>query len=477
MDIRQSFNFTLAHDMIDMMEEDAKAFARRHPGTVEYMVVRHFKHEFWKLDRELTGLIKTGQLASTQVVNNSRSKRNIFGTFLHGVADVVTEEELAEQKQKVALMEQKLRLSLAHEISLTQTVKDLQHRYNSTYRYEMMIGVVSSNSQADAQYYSRRLWRTLEAERFLQEVRAVFVSIHEGTVNLEAMSFMMSEAGTPGTSEALSIRTYFEDGLLHVATRVLLGKMVESRITRSNRTAFISTASNLYLVASDYASGTPITPEFARVVNAVNAGCAQLTLLRADRYRTENGGGISCTTEDGITTEATIVTDSIFRIKKGTTCNTSCLEIGLKGYYLESRNMSVSPRSAPGIRLDKAIKEYINPQDSVDRRKDTKWVESQEDKDIAELQDALTALNTVEIIDIGDAHILAWIAIALVIGVFVFLIALCVRVKRRKRLRRWTCQGLGTQLGTLTEERTEERGICGKFLCFFLLTDIWVGLT
>ncbi|MBM3939008.1 MAG: hypothetical protein FJ333_10220 [Sphingomonadales bacterium] len=132
--------------------------------------------------------------------------------------------------------------------------------------------------------------------------------------------------------------------------------------------------------------------------------------------------------------------------------------------------MSVSPRSAPGIRLDKAIKEYINPQGSADRRKDTKWVESQEDKDIAELQDALTALNTVESIDIGDAHILAWIAIALAIGVFVFLIALCVRVKRRKRLRRWTCQGLGTQLGTLTEERTEERGIHGKFFVFFLLT-------
>jgi len=129
--------------------------------------------------------------------------------------------------------------------------------------------------------------------------------------------------------------------------------------------------------------------------------------------------------------------------------------------------MSVSPRSAPGIRLDKVIKEYINPQGTADRRKDIKWVESQEDKDIVELQEALTALNTVESSDIGDAHIISWTAIALAIGVFVFLIALCVRVKRRKRLRRWTCQGLGTQLGTLTEEqRTEERGIRRKFLCF-----------
>jgi len=466
MDIRQSFNFSLAHDMIDMMGTDAKAFAGRHPGTVEYLVVRHFKHEFWKLDRELTGLIKTGQLASTQVAKTSRSKRNIFGSLLHGVADVVTEEELTEQKQKVALMEEKLRLSLAHEISLTQIVRDLQHRYNSTYRYEMMIGVVSANSQADAQYYSRRLWRTLEAERFLQEVRAVFLSIHEGTVNLEAMNIMMSEAGAPGTSEALSIKTSFENGLLHVATRVLLGNMVESRITRSNRTAFISTASNLYLVGSDYASGTPITPAFARVVSAVNADCAQLTLLRADRYRVENGGGISCTSEDGIATEATVVTNSNFRIKKGTTCNTSCLEIGLQGYYLESRNLSVSPRSAPGIRFDKAIKEYINPQGAVDSRKDTKWVESQEDKDIAELQDALADLSTVDSTHIADAHILAWIAIALAVGLFVFLVVLCIRVKRRKRLRRWTCRGQGTQLGTLTEERTDEKGICGKLRVF-----------
>jgi len=145
MDIRQSFNFTLARNMVEMMGDEAKAFAKRHPGTVEYMIVRHYKHEFWKVDRELAGLIKTGQLASTirstrntagallhedvdeQVVNNSRSKRNIFGSFLHGVADVVTEEELVEQKQKVSLMEQKLRVSLAHEISLTQTVRDLQH--------------------------------------------------------------------------------------------------------------------------------------------------------------------------------------------------------------------------------------------------------------------------------------------------------------------------------------------------------------
>jgi len=326
----------------------------------------------------------------------------------------------------------------------------------------MMIGVVSSNSQADAQYYSRRLWRSLESERFLQEIRAAFVSIHEGTVNLEAMNLMMSEAGAPGMSEALSIRATYEDGLLHMDTRVLLGNMVESRITRSNRTAFLSTASNLYLVGSEYTSGTPITPAFARVVSAVRAECAQMTLIRADRYRIVNGGDISCMEEDGTRTEATVTTDSVFRIKKGTACNISCLEIGLKGYYTENRTMSVSPRSAPGIRLDRIIKEIINPQGTADRQKDTKWVEAQEDKDIVELQEALAAISTEEVSETEDVHIIAWTAMALAIGVLGFLVALCVRVKRRKRLRRWTCRGLGT----LTEEqRMETRGIRGNRAC------------
>ena len=69
------------------------------------------------------------------------------------------EDELRRYEERLVKDENIFKKVLEHEVEATKIMRDFQNYANFTYKYKTTISAVSGASDADAQYFSHRLWR------------------------------------------------------------------------------------------------------------------------------------------------------------------------------------------------------------------------------------------------------------------------------------------------------------------------------
>ena len=89
--IRQNYNLTDANAMLADLKKEAEIFQKRHGGVVEMHEVKELEHDMKNTYRRLKRVMRTQH---EQGNTGDREKRNIFGTILHGIADVATGKEM-----------------------------------------------------------------------------------------------------------------------------------------------------------------------------------------------------------------------------------------------------------------------------------------------------------------------------------------------------------------------------------------------
>ena len=84
--IWQSYNVTEAKAILGELKREGERFQKRHAGVVESFVIKELDYKAKNALRNVKNALKARNESSEQ----HRAKRNIFGTILHGIADVAT---------------------------------------------------------------------------------------------------------------------------------------------------------------------------------------------------------------------------------------------------------------------------------------------------------------------------------------------------------------------------------------------------
>ena len=84
--IWQSYNVTEAKAILGELRREGERFQKRHGGVVESFVVKELEYNSKNALRNVKNALK----ARNESREQHRAKRNIFGTILHGIADVAT---------------------------------------------------------------------------------------------------------------------------------------------------------------------------------------------------------------------------------------------------------------------------------------------------------------------------------------------------------------------------------------------------
>ena len=84
--IWQSYNITGAKEILGDLRREGERFQKRHGGVVESFIIKELEFRTKNALRHMKNALKTHTASSDKL----REKRNIFGTILHGIADVAT---------------------------------------------------------------------------------------------------------------------------------------------------------------------------------------------------------------------------------------------------------------------------------------------------------------------------------------------------------------------------------------------------
>ena len=246
------------------------------------------------------------------------------------------EDEVKSQNERITRDEQILKKVLQHEIDSTKIIRELQSIANNTYRYEILAAAISGASNADAQYFSRRLWRVRKIKEFLEEVDDITSAMYTKEVSHTLSAAILQSMGIFEPAKVNLHTMSLTNNTVTVTFQTVTGDKVTGTISHRQNYSIISAPDRMYMVRADFTLGMPIGVRQTRINGPINEDCGQIVHKIGDRYTAITSGVLKCksiaATQNEHNRTLHFNSSTEIRIHSTEDCYNDCISVRKKGY-------------------------------------------------------------------------------------------------------------------------------------------------
>jgi hypothetical protein len=312
--------------------------------TFESLRVSYHAGKFQRLLRMAT---QVGVSENT----HARGKRNIIGSFLHAVAGVSTDEELAVEEQKIQSLRQHIKNIAEIESENMKTLGNLLETEKSMEQVLGEVGKVASNSLRDIQTISKNSWRELMLTETTNCLIDMIATAHAGKASPREAVRVMAAAGEYGMGAInhLKIEEDREGNIVH-HMYYDMGERVSATVAFLNGSYLISSSRGAYLMGFGYRLGDPITMADIRLTGTVGGEGPRLHRVGIGMYVVDKEGDLEC---NMVWSDAARVLrlgkEKLIRIDETESCKGKGIGFGPKIYAEEKRSLGSIPSPHPTL--------------------------------------------------------------------------------------------------------------------------------
>ena len=280
----------------------------------------------------------------------SNNERNNSLLKLH----FIIEDDLRRYEERLVKDENVLKKVLEHEVEATKIMRDFQNYANFTYKYETMISAVSGASDADAQYFSRRLWRARKVEQLIEELNDVTTAMYTDKIPDKLTRQILENIGISGLTNMKLIDIRSRNDTVTVQFQTVVGDKVTGTMVHRKKVAILTSPDRMYLVRTDFTLGNPIGIREVRMTGPISSDCGQLVNVVGNRYMTVTGGELVCT--NSVTKKISIMTfnsSETILLTEQEECHNDCINIGR--YRREERTLDTKPVRLKGLKREQLV--------------------------------------------------------------------------------------------------------------------------
>ena len=175
------------------------------------------------------------------------------------------EDEVKSQNKRITRDEQILKKVLQHKIDSTKIIRELQSIANNTYRYEILASAISGASNADAQYFSRRLWRVRKIKEFLEEMDDITNTMYTKEVSHTLSASILQSMGIFEPANVNLHTMSLTNNMVTATFQTVTGDKVTGTISYRQNYSIISAPDRMYMVRPDFTLGMPIGERQTRI--------------------------------------------------------------------------------------------------------------------------------------------------------------------------------------------------------------------
>jgi hypothetical protein len=286
--IEHSVNVTEAGSIVADLLDDAVKFSKRHNGSIEVLFAKHMASKY---DRALRQVVSASQGQAEQSI--VRRKRNILGSILHSLTDVVTEDEMAVEHHQIVQLKAEVGSVLKKELSMYKAVSEMRAREDTFEAVQRDMADILHKTVNDAGYFSRKQWRLEMLHGVIDEMYAFTESAFSGKASVRRAAESISLAGGEGIGQVSHSSLRIEKDIIRHVVYYDIGETRIVSMEFRNDTTVATVGSSIYLLSPDYREGTPIGIADVRLAGSgLRAGSAYQ--IGGDTYRIVTDISLEC---------------------------------------------------------------------------------------------------------------------------------------------------------------------------------------
>jgi hypothetical protein len=341
--IEHSVNVTEAGSLVTDLLDDAVKFSKRHNGSIEVLFAKHMASKY---DRALRQVVSASQGQAEQ--SGVRRKRNIFGSILHSLTDVVTEDEMAVEHHQIVQLKAEVGSVLKKELSMYKAVSEMRAREDTFEAVQRDMADILHKTVNDAGYFSRKQWRLEMLHGVIDEMYAFTDAAFSGKASVRRAAESISLAGGEGIGQVSHSSLRIEKDTIRHVVYYDIGETRIVSMEYRNDTTVATVGSNIYLLSPDYREGTPIGIADVRLAGSgLRAGSAYR--IGGYTYRIVTDISLECDSGTGHGGVQVLKAGKVFRAGGEVSCYGGGLTFGPRGFKKEIRRLGSMPSVHPTL--------------------------------------------------------------------------------------------------------------------------------
>lgn len=410
------------------MTSDSVKYAQRHNDSLEILHASYLKGQH---DKGIRALRAASEQDSYRRKGATwRRKRNIFGSILHSVAGVVTEEQMAVEHSSIQELKKQVKQVMTKELSLYKAVADMRSKSESFEQMQKELGYVRYIVHNDAAYASRQGWRMQIVRLTLAEMIDMATIAHQGYATHTQAVRMIANAGGKGNGLVKHVSLKMTDKRITHVMYYDVGETVYGSTIRRNQSTLVTTAEAKYIVSNRHMTGSPISMSDVKIVST---GRLEIEMYHTaeHKYRVVKKGSIECSSDHDRPNKGSIkiLKEGLsVEIDEQTSCRGGGIGFGEKFYAREYKVLTDIPTVHPNRIREHTPQGMPAYHDMIAHKSDKLKAEIEQEIEETQAQIREMSANTVER-DEGSTDYVSMTALICALLVLMMIIGLCMRIK------------------------------------------------